>query len=110
MFLVIQIAAGIVLAIAVLAWWREIGALALVVIGIALMVGVGSSMTWQDIAVVGALVVAAWIWRRRLLDWAGLGEAPSVAAIDELVASEAQDVRPEPRAPLPGSLRSLRRP
>lgn len=68
MILILEIACGIALAVAVLNYWREIGAIAAVAIGATLLIaGVGSMSRWDfiELCTVAAFVgLGAWLHRR----------------------------------------------
>jgi hypothetical protein len=74
MFLVSQFACGLFIAIFVLAWWHEIGAIAAATLGGGLLLLVAASSTWADLLAVtvigGTAVGAVWLGTRyEALEW-----------------------------------------
>jgi hypothetical protein len=74
MFLIFQIAGGLLIVVGVLAWWRELGAITMATMGSGLLLLVAASVTWHDLMAVNviAVTVAGAVWlgaRYEALEW-----------------------------------------
>jgi hypothetical protein len=74
MFFIFQIGGAILIAILVMAWWREIGAVTSAILGSGLLLLLAACLTWGDLlalSVIGVIVVGA-VWlgaRYEALEW-----------------------------------------